>query len=115
MTSRLEKGDTAPSLHLPVYPDLHLDISRPSLAGRIVYFYPRDNTPGCTTEAQDFSSLLPKFKALNVDIVGISKDSLTKHGNFIAKQDIKVQLASDQDGLACEAFGVWVEKFDRSL
>ena len=110
MTSRPEKGDTAPSLCLPTEPAGEIDLGRPSGDAHIVYFYPKDNTPGCTTEAQDFSALKDAFEALNVAIIGVSKDSLTKHGNFIAKQSINFPLASDQDADACEKFGVWVEK-----
>ena len=110
MTSRPEKGDRAPSLRLPVFPQGEIDISRPEGAARILYFYPRDNTPGCTRQAQDFTERLPDFSALNVDIIGISRDGLIKHGNFIDKYKLGIQLASDTDGQACEAFGVWVEK-----
>ena len=110
MTSRLEKGDTAPSVSLPITPDGSVDISRPTAIGRIIYFYPRDNTPGCTLEGQEFSRLLPEFQSLGIDILGISKDSLKKHANFIEKQSLLIPLASDANGVACEAFGVWVEK-----
>jgi peroxiredoxin Q/BCP len=76
----------------------------------IVYFYPKDDTTGCTREAQDFSALAPEFAAAGVSVLGISKDSPAKHVKFIAKYDLAVALASDEDGTACEAFGTWVEK-----
>ncbi|OJU16788.1 MULTISPECIES: peroxiredoxin [unclassified Sphingomonas] len=76
----------------------------------VVYFYPKDDTSGCTREAQDFSALADDFAAAGVALLGISKDSPKRHSNFIAKYDLKVPLASDEDGAACEAFGVWVEK-----
>ena len=76
----------------------------------VVYFYPKDDTSGCTREAQDFSALADDFAAAGVALLGISKDSPKRHSNFIAKYDLKVPLASDEDGAACEAFGVWVER-----
>ena len=76
----------------------------------VVYFYPKDDTSGCTTEAKDFSALADAFEAAGVKIVGISKDTPASHAKFSAKHALTVQLASDVDGVACEAFGVWVEK-----
>lgn len=76
----------------------------------VIYFYPKDDTTGCTREAQDFSALAADFAAAGVALLGVSKDSPKRHGNFIAKYELKVALASDEDGAACEAFGVWVEK-----
>jgi len=76
----------------------------------VVYFYPKDDTSGCTREAQDFTALADDFAAAGVTLLGVSKDSPKRHTNFIAKYDLKVPLASDEDGAACEAFGVWVEK-----
>ncbi len=75
----------------------------------VLYFYPKDDTAGCTREAQDFSSLLPDFAALGVDVLGVSKDSAAKHRKFSEKYELSVPLATD-DGRAMEAFGVWVEK-----
>ena len=87
---------------------------RPSdLAGRkaVIFFYPKDNTPGCTTEATDFSALKPQFDAAGVALLGVSKDSPQKHRNFIAKHGLTVDLATDaeNDGLS-DALGVWAEK-----
>lgn len=76
----------------------------------VVYFYPKDDTSGCTREAQAFSELAPEFAALGARVLGVSKDSPAKHQKFIAKYDLMVPLASDEDGSAMEAFGVWVEK-----
>ena len=73
------------------------------------YFYPRDNTPGCTPESIDFSERLTEFQALGVQIVGVSKDSLKSHAYFKTKKDLTVVLASDEHADACEQFGVWVE------
>lgn len=76
----------------------------------VVYFYPRDDTPGCTTEAKDFTALADDFAAAGAHVVGISRDSVAKHARFTAKHDLGVRLLSDEDGKACEAFGTWVEK-----
>lgn len=77
----------------------------------VIFFYPKDNTPGCTTENKDFSALKDQFDAAGVALLGVSKDSARKHQNFIAKHELKAPLATDAetDGLA-EALGVWVEK-----
>lgn len=76
----------------------------------VVYFYPKDDTTGCTREAQDFSALAAEFTAAGVSVIGVSRDTPSKHQKFIAKYDLAVALASDEDGSACEAFGTWVEK-----
>lgn len=77
----------------------------------VIFFYPKDNTPGCTTEAKDFSALKSEFDAAGVAVLGVSKDSPKKHQNFIAKHDLTVPLATDpeSDGLA-DALGIWTEK-----
>lgn len=76
----------------------------------VVYFYPKDDTTGCTNEAKDFTALLGDFATAGTDVVGISKDSVKKHARFIEKYDLKHALGSDESGEVCEAFGVWVEK-----
>ncbi|MES3107853.1 peroxiredoxin [Sphingomonas aurantiaca] len=76
----------------------------------VVYFYPKDDTAGCTTEAKDFSALAEAFEAAGVTVVGISKDTPASHAKFTAKHGLTVRLGSDVEGAACEAFGVWVEK-----
>ena len=76
----------------------------------VLYFYPKDDTAGCTREAKEFSGLAPDFEKAGAWILGVSKDSSAKHSKFAAKYDLKVKLASDLDGSACEAFGTWVEK-----
>ena len=76
----------------------------------VLYFYPKDDTPGCTNEAKDFSSLSIQFEAAGIKILGVSRDTLAKHQKFIAKHDLKIELGSDEDGVLCEAYGVWVEK-----
>ncbi|MCU6455774.1 peroxiredoxin [Sphingomonas sp. A2-49] len=82
------------------------DLSFPA----VIYFYPKDDTSGCTREAQDFSALADAFAAAGATVLGISKDSPASHGKFAAKHALTVRLASDTDGSACDAFGVWGEK-----
>lgn len=76
----------------------------------VVYFYPKDSTPGCTSEAQDFRDLYPKFKQRNAEIVGVSRDSAKSHANFAAKQELPFPLVSDADQTWCKAFDVIHEK-----
>ncbi|GAA0741925.1 peroxiredoxin [Sphingomonas sp. ABOLD] len=76
----------------------------------VLYFYPKDDTSGCTREAQDFTALMPEFEGLGVKLLGISKDPPAKHQKFTAKYDLAVPLATDEDGALMEALGVWVEK-----
>ncbi|EAQ28677.1 Bcp, bacterioferritin comigratory protein [Erythrobacter sp. NAP1] len=77
----------------------------------VVFFYPKDNTPGCTTEAKDFTALKTEFDKAGVELLGVSKDSAKKHQNFIAKHDLTTPLATDseEDGLS-DALGIWTEK-----
>ncbi len=76
----------------------------------VLYFYPKDDTSGCTREAQDFTAMAADFAKAGVAVVGISKDSVKSHAKFIAKYDLAVELGSDEPGDVCEAFGVWVKK-----
>lgn len=76
----------------------------------VLYFYPKDDTPGCTNEARDFSELSNQFEAAGAKILGVSRDPLAKHQKFIAKHDLQIELASDEDGALCDAYGAWVEK-----
>ena len=76
----------------------------------VLYFYPKDSTPGCTTEGIDFNALLPKFKKLGATVLGVSRDSLKSHQNFCAKQGFRFDLVSDADEALCQAFGVIKEK-----
>ena len=76
----------------------------------VLYFYPKDDTSGCTREAQDFTALAEEFEKAGTFVVGVSKDSPKSHAKFTGKYDLKVRLLSDEDGAACEAFGTWVEK-----
>ena len=87
-------------------------VSLSDFAGQpvVLFFYPKDSTPACTTEAQDFTAALPEFSAANCIVLGISKDSVKKHANFVKKSALAVPLLSDEQGQTCEAFGTWVEK-----
>ncbi len=104
------EGGKAPMFTLPR--DGGGDVSLGDYAGAsvILYFYPRDDTPGCTIEAIDFTAMGADFAAAGVTVIGVSKDSVAKHDKFIAKHDLGVILASDENGTVCEDYGVWVEK-----
>ncbi len=103
-------GDTAPDFSLPG--DGGKTISLSDYKGKhvILYFYPKDDTPGCTKEAIGFSEEQKALDALDTVVIGMSKDTPAKHDKFIAKHDLKVSLASDEAGSVLEDYGVWVEK-----
>ncbi len=105
----LEIGDNAPLFLLPSNDG---NISLANLKGKniVLYFYPKDDTPGCTIEAQDFSKNIEKFVALDCLVFGVSKDSVDSHCKFINKYNLSFNLLSDQDGEICNAFGVIKEK-----
>ena len=109
--STYEEGDAFPDFTMET-PDGGT-VTKADLAGTkaVIFFYPKDNTPGCTTEAKDFSALKPEFEKVGVRLLGVSKDSAKKHQNFIAKHDLTVDLATDaeQNGLS-DTLGVWGEK-----
>lgn len=73
----------------------------------VIYFYPKDSTPGCTTEGLDFRDLYTEFQALDAEVVGVSRDSMKRHENFKAKQNFPFELLSDEEGKVCKLFGVW--------
>ncbi|WP_417453688.1 thioredoxin-dependent thiol peroxidase [Kiloniella sp.] len=106
----LEVGDIAPDFTAPIQANGERTLS--SLKGQavILYFYPKDSTPGCTTEACDFRDAQPDFMKLNAKVIGVSKDSVKRHDNFIAKNTLNFDLVADLDGKICEAYGVWVLK-----
>lgn len=106
----LDVGDKAPALTLPVSGGGELALSKLKGKPVVVYFYPKDNTSGCTKEAQDFQAAMPKFKKAGAEVIGISKDTVASHDKFAAKYDLSFPLMSDAEGKACEAFGTWVEK-----
>ncbi|EKY29213.1 antioxidant, AhpC/TSA family [Brevundimonas diminuta 470-4] len=87
-------------------------VSLDGLKGKnvVLYFYPKADTPGCTTEGQDFSTLIDRFAAANAVVIGVSRDTVKKLDRFKAKHDLKVVLGSDEDGVVTESWGVWVLK-----
>lgn len=103
-------GDMAPDFTLPRDGGGSITLSALRPGRVVVYFYPKDDTSGCTIEAKDFTSLGAEFAAAAVTVIGISKDSVKAHDKFIAKHDLGVILASDEAGTTCEEYGVWVEK-----
>jgi len=109
MTQPLETGAKAPDFSIETTEGQK---TLSSYRGRhlVLYFYPKDDTPGCTNEARDFSERLSQFEAAGAKILGVSRDPLAKHQKFSAKHDLQIELASDEDGALCEAYGVWVEK-----
>lgn len=108
--STLSEGMKAPEFHMPT--DGGGEVRLSELAGKtvVLYFYPKDSTPGCTTEAIDFSALKKDFDAANAVVVGVSRDSVKRHDNFKTKNELHVILGADLDGKVTEDYGVWVEK-----
>jgi thioredoxin-dependent peroxiredoxin len=107
----LQPGAKAPLFSLP-----DADMERVHLErfqgdkNLVIYFYPRDDTPGCTMEALEFTDLQPEFERLDTEILGISRDSCSSHGAFRDKYGLSIRLLADPEGEACEAYGVWREK-----
>lgn len=105
-----DAGQPAPDFTLPRDGGGNVSLSSLRPQKVVVYFYPRDDTSGCTLEARDFTALAPDFEAAGCVVIGISKDSVAKHDKFIAKHELGVILASDHNSDTCEKFGVWAEK-----
>jgi peroxiredoxin Q/BCP len=103
-------GDRAPEFAINIADNSILTLEKLSGKFVVLYFYPKDNTPGCTIEARDFNSSLPEFKALNAEILGVSKDDLKSHNKFSDKYSLQFDLGSDIEGKMCVDYGVWVEK-----
>ena len=106
----VDVGDMAPDVTFDAADGTRAKISDWRGKKLVVYFYPKDDTPGCTKEAQAFTALMPEFAKAGAAVLGISKDSVKSHTKFAGKYDLAVTLGSDGDGSVCEAFGVWVEK-----
>lgn len=106
----IEVGESAPDFKLPA--DGGGEVSLSSFKGRpvVLYFYPKDDTTGCTKEAIGFRDALPEFDKAGAAVIGVSKDSVARHDRFKAKHDLNFPLVSDEAGELCEAYGTWVEK-----
>ena len=105
----INEGDKAPNIDVTASDGAVIDLASPS-APLVLYFYPKDDTSGCTKEAQDFTELAVDFARAGAKVVGVSRDPMKKHDKFIAKYDLAVPLVSDEDGAISDAFGTWVEK-----
>ncbi len=103
----LKIGDKAPEFCLPNQDEVEVCLRDLSGKWVVLYFYPKDNTPGCTTEACDFTNLLPEFEGLDAVVLGVSPDSPKKHRNFIEKKSLKITLLSDEEKEVCQKYGVW--------
>ena len=108
--SELKTGDLAPTFKLPGDGGEDIDLADFRGQNVVLYFYPKDDTPGCTTEAINFTGAHADSEAANTVIIGASKDSVKRHDNFKAKHELAVRLVSDTEGELCEAYGVWVLK-----
>ena len=105
----IEEGRQAPELTAVASDGSTVDLAAPGKP-LALYFYPKDDTSGCTREAQDFTALAGDFEKAGARVVGVSRDPMKKHEQFIGKYDLKVPLLSDEDGAISKAFGTWVEK-----
>ena len=106
----ITEGATAPDFDMAADGGGRVRLSDFTGKALVLYFYPKDDTPGCTREAQDFTALASEFAAADVAVLGVSKDTAKKHDKFRDKYQLAVRLGSDEDGAVCEAYGVWVEK-----
>lgn len=105
----ISEGDKAPAITVTPSDGSKVDLSSPGQL-LVLYFYPKDDTSGCTREAQDFSALAAEFAKSGVKVVGVSRDPMKSHDKFIGKYGLAIPLAADEDGTISEAFGTWVEK-----
>lgn len=111
MTAQIpETGTTAPDFTLPRDGGETVTLSAFRPGKVVLYFYPKDDTPGCTLEAQDFTARAAEFAAAGTTVIGISKDSVKAHDKFTKKHGLQIILASDEAGQTCEDYGVWAEK-----
>jgi thioredoxin-dependent peroxiredoxin len=106
----IEDGDKAPDFELPTDGGQAIKLSRLKGKPVVLYFYPKDDTSGCTLEAKDFSKLAPDFRKAGVEVIGVSPDSVESHAKFRKKYDLAVGLAADTDKAVANGYGVWVEK-----
>ena len=105
----IEQGGRAPALKVATSDGGAVDLAAPGQP-LVLYFYPKDDTSGCTRQAQDFTAMAGEFERAGVKVVGVSRDPMKKHDKFIGKYGLTVPLASDEDGRVSDAFGTWVQK-----
>jgi len=105
----INEGDKAPAIEVTASDGTSINLNSPGQP-LVLYFYPKDDTSGCTREAQDFTALANEFRRAGVKVIGISRDPMKSHQKFIGKYGLSVPLASDEDGRISEAFGTWVQK-----
>jgi peroxiredoxin Q/BCP len=105
----IKEGDTAPSITVTASDGSSTNLASPGQP-LVLYFYPKDDTSGCTREAQDFTALAPDFAKAGVKVIGLSRDPMKSHEKFIGKYGLAVPLVSDEDGKISDAFGTWVQK-----
>lgn len=105
----IKAGDRAPAIDVTLSDGSSINLAAPGQP-LVLYFYPKDDTSGCTREAQDFTQLAPDFARAGAKVVGVSRDPMKSHDKFIGKYSLAVPLASDEDGRISSAFGTWVEK-----
>ncbi len=110
MLNQLAVGDKAPSFNMPCGNGENVALDQFSGKNLLLYFYPKDDTPGCTAEAKDFRDLIKDFEKAQTVIIGVSKDSIKSHDKFKEKYCLPFALASDENGKTCEDYGVWTEK-----
>jgi len=108
--SQVETGNKVPDFSLPASGGDTFALSGLKKKKLVIYFYPKDNTPGCTNEAQDFRDLYPEFAGAGAEVVGVSRDSVRTHDNFVAKLHLPFKLLSDADETLCKLFGVLKQK-----
>ena len=106
----ITEGQAAPAFDMSTDGDGRVTLDGLKGKSVVLYFYPKADTPGCTTEGLDFSALADQFAAANAVVIGVSRDAVKKLDRFKAKHDLKVVLGSDEDGVVCEAYGVWIMK-----
>lgn len=105
----INEGEKAPAIEVTASNESSVNLASPGQP-LVLYFYPKDDTSGCTREAQDFTALAAEFKTAGVKVIGVSRDSMKSHRKFIGKYDLAVPLAADEDGRISDAFGTWVQK-----
>jgi len=102
----VNEGDRAPAITVSLSDGSSVNLASPGQP-LVLYFYPKDDTSGCTLEAQNFTQLAPDFEKAGVKVIGVSRDPMKKHEKFIAKYDLAVPLVSDEDGKISDSFGTW--------